>query len=153
MTTRTLHAGPRSAWTGRIGGASIVGASEQGQPGRSTCRVFPLAHHRPAVYCLGAVGKPKRARSDRSGSQQPELPLTAAPKSRGGGGILDPEHAAKRATARRAKPGAPQDHVRLVLTLELRTSLAERLSEQAIRSGKNLEAVVIDLLEAGVAKR
>jgi hypothetical protein len=42
--------------------------------------------------------------------------------------------------------------VRLVLTLELRTTLAERLSEKAIRSGKNLEAVVIDMLEAA-AKR
>jgi hypothetical protein len=43
-------------------------------------------------------------------------------------------------------------YVRLVLTLELRRALAERLSEQAIRSGKNLEAVVIEMLEAG-AKR
>jgi len=39
--------------------------------------------------------------------------------------------------------------VRLVLSLELRTALAELLSEKAIRSGKNLEAVVIDMLEAG----
>jgi len=39
--------------------------------------------------------------------------------------------------------------VRLVLTLELRRALAERLSEQAIRSGKDLEAAVIDMLEAG----
>jgi hypothetical protein len=42
--------------------------------------------------------------------------------------------------------------VRLVLSLELRTALAELLSEKAIRLGKNLEAVVIDMLEAG-AKR
>jgi len=42
--------------------------------------------------------------------------------------------------------------VRLVLTLELRQALAEQLSARAIRSGKNLEAVVIDMLEAG-AKR
>jgi hypothetical protein len=42
--------------------------------------------------------------------------------------------------------------VRLVLSLELRTALAELLSKKAIRSGKNLEAVVIDILEAG-AKR
>jgi hypothetical protein len=66
--------------------------------------------------------------------------------------ILEPNEAAKIAIARRAKPGAPPDHVRLVLTLELRRALAEQLSARAIRSGKNLEAIVIDMLEAG-AKR
>jgi len=39
--------------------------------------------------------------------------------------------------------------VRFVLTLDLRRALAERLSAEAIRSGRNLEAVVIDMLEAG----
>jgi hypothetical protein len=34
----------------------------------------------------------------------------------------------------------------------LRRALAEQLSTRAIRSGKNLEAVIIDMLEAG-AKR
>jgi len=97
------------------------------------------------------MGRPRRARSDRSDAQQPELPLAAAPKSRFGR-VLEPEQAAKVAIARRAKPGAPPGHVRLVLSLELRTALAEHLSEKAIRSGKNLEAVVIDMLEAG-AKR
>ena len=38
-----------------------------------------------------------------------------------------------------------------MLTLELRRELAERLSSKAIRSGKNIEAVVIDMLEAGEA--
>jgi hypothetical protein len=66
--------------------------------------------------------------------------------------ILEPDEAAKRAIARRAKPGAPPGHVRLVLTLEIRQALAEPLSAKSIRSGKNLEAVVIDMLEAG-AKR
>jgi len=46
----------------------------------------------------------------------------------------NPEEAAKVAIARRAKPGAPPDHVRLVLTLELRRALAEHLSVEAIRS-------------------
>jgi hypothetical protein len=97
------------------------------------------------------MGRQRRARADRSGSQQPELPLAAAPKppSRS---ILEPNEAAKIAIARRAKPGAPPDHVRLVLTLELRQALAEQLSARAIRSGKNLEAIVIEMLEAG-AKR
>jgi hypothetical protein len=42
--------------------------------------------------------------------------------------------------------------VRLVLTLEIRQALAEQLSAKAIRSGKNLEAIVIDMLEAGAKK-
>jgi hypothetical protein len=103
------------------------------------------------VYFWGLVARPRRARSDRSDAQQPELPLAAPPKSRSGR-VLEPKQAAKLAIARRAKPGAPPGHVRLVLSLELRTVLAELLSEKAIRSGKNLEAVVIDMLEAG-AKR
>jgi hypothetical protein len=41
------------------------------------------------------------------------------------------------------------DHVRLVFTLDLRRALAERLSAKAIREGKNLDAVVIEVLEAG----
>jgi hypothetical protein len=97
------------------------------------------------------MGRPKRARSDRSDAQQPELPLAAPPKRRSGS-VLEPEQAAKITIARRAKPGTTPDHVRLILTLELRRALADRLSEKAIRSGKNLEGVVIDMLEAG-AKR
>ncbi len=64
----------------------------------------------------------------------------------------EPEEAAKLAIARRAKPGAPPDHVRLMLTLELQRALAEQLSISAIRTGKNLEAIAISILEAG-AKR
>ena len=97
------------------------------------------------------MGRPRRARSDRSGSQQPELPLAAGRKSRSSS-ILEPEPAAKLAIARRAKPGAPPDHVRLVLTLEIRRALAEQLSAKAIRTGRNLEALIIEQLEAG-AKR
>ena len=103
------------------------------------------------MYCWDLVARSRRARSDRSDAQQPELPLAAASTSRSGR-VLEPGQAAKLAVARRAKAGAPPDHVRLVLSLELRTALAELLSEKAIRSGKNLEAVVIDMLEAG-AKR
>ena len=61
---------------------------------------------------------------------------------------MSPTKTAKIAIARRAKPGAPLGHVRLILTLELRLALAEQLSAKAIRSGKNLEAIVIDMLEA-----
>ena len=62
---------------------------------------------------------------------------------------VEPEHAAKAAIARRGRPSALPDHVKLVLTLDLRRALAERLSARAIREGKNLEAVVIEILEAG----
>jgi len=39
-----------------------------------------------------------------------------------------------------------------VLTLEIRRALAEQLSLQAIREGKNIEAILIEVLEAA-AKR
>jgi hypothetical protein len=98
------------------------------------------------------VGKPRRApRADRSGTEQPELPLAAALKKRLST-VLDPAAAAKVAVARRAKPSPVPDHVRLALTLELRRELAEKLSARAIREEQNIEAIVIKLLEAA-AKR
>lgn len=72
--------------------------------------------------------------------------MSAPPKACGG---VDPEQAAKVAIARRAKPGAPPGYLRHFLSLELRQALAEQLSARAIREGRNLEGVVIDLLEAG----
>ena len=66
--------------------------------------------------------------------------------------VLDPVAAARLAVARRAKPSAVPDHVRLVLTLELRRELAEKLSLKAIKSERNIEAIVIGLIEAA-AKR
>jgi hypothetical protein len=50
---------------------------------------------------------------------------------------------------RRAKRYALRDRVKLVLTLDLRRILAERLSAKAIREAKNLDAVVIEILEGG----
>jgi hypothetical protein len=121
-------------------------SSKEATPG--FLAIFALAPAGSAVYCWGPVARSRRARSARADAQQPELPLAAVPTSRFGI-VLEAGQAAKLAIARRAKPGAPRDHVRLVLTLELRTALAERLSEKAIRAGKNLEAVVIDMLEGG----
>ena len=66
--------------------------------------------------------------------------------------VLEPVEAARRAIARRAKPSSVPDHVRLVLTLELRRELAEKLSLKAIKSERNIEAIVIGLIEAA-AKR
>ena len=54
--------------------------------------------------------------------------------------------------SRQAKPSPVPDHVRLVLTLELRRELAVKLSEWAIREERNIEAIVITLIEAA-AKR
>jgi len=42
--------------------------------------------------------------------------------------------------------------VRLVLTLELRRELAEKLSERAIKSERNLEAIILALLEVAAEK-
>jgi hypothetical protein len=91
------------------------------------------------------MSRRRSTRPGRIGAAQPELPVTAATRARGG---VDPEQAAKVAIARRARPGAPPGYVRLVLSLELRRALAEQLSARAIREGKNLEGVVIDALEA-----
>ena len=66
--------------------------------------------------------------------------------------VLEPAVAARLAVARRAKPSSVPDHVRLILTLELRRELAEKLSLKAIKSERNIEAIVIGLIEAA-AKR
>jgi hypothetical protein len=50
-----------------------------------------------------------------------------------------------------AKPragGSSGEPVKLVLTVDVRRALAERLSAKAIREGKNLDGVVIEILEA-----
>ena len=62
--------------------------------------------------------------------------------------VLEPAVAARLALARRAKPSSVPDHVRLILTLELRRELAEKLSLKAIKSERNIEAIVIGLIEA-----
>ena len=90
------------------------------------------------------------ARSNQQSLAQPDLPLTAPPKRR-----LDsvaPETAARVAVSCRAKPSPIPGYVRLLLTLELRRELAEKLSLKAIESERNIEAIVIALIEAA-AKR
>ena len=62
---------------------------------------------------------------------------------------VDPEAAAKIAIERRAKPSAVPGRVKLMLVLELRRALAERLTARGIREGKNLEAIIVEILEAG----
>jgi len=83
-------------------------------------------------------------------STRVELPLAEVPKRRPI--VLAPEIAARVAVSRRAKPSSLPGYVRLLLTLELRRELAEKLSLKAIRSERNIEAIVIGLIEAA-AKR
>ena len=87
----------------------------------------------------------RRQFSSRDAGAPEQLPLLS-PKART---RIEPEQAAKVAIARRAKPATRPGDVKLVLTLEVRRQLAERLSARAIREGKNLEGIVVDILEAG----
>ena len=66
--------------------------------------------------------------------------------------VLAPEIAARVAVSRRAKPSAVPGYVRLLITLELRRELAEKLSLRAIKSERNIEAIIISVIEAA-AKR
>jgi len=52
----------------------------------------------------------------------------------------------------RAKSSSILAYVRLLLTLELRRELAEKLSEQAIRKEVNIHAACDSLLEAGARR-
>jgi len=96
------------------------------------------------------MARRRRARAGRN-DDRPELALAAAAK-KPHSGVLEPAAAARLAVARRAKPSPVPDHVRLVLTLELRRELVEKLSLKAIKSERNIEAIVIALTEE-TAKR
>ena len=91
----------------------------------------------------------RRRRSDRTGTEQPEL-LVAGPKKRPR--LLEPEVAARIAVSRRAKPSAIPGYVKLLLTLEFRRELAEKLSLRAIKSKRNIEAIILALIEAAAKK-
>ena len=92
-------------------------------------------------------------RRDRDLPEQLILPPSppAAPKAKTRA-IPPPELAARVYIARRSKPSVVPGHLKLTMTLDMRRELAERLSARAIRDGVNLEAVVIELLGANVAK-
>ena len=97
-----------------------------------------------------------RSRSrQRPGANEPEQlilpPAPAAPKAKTRA-IPAPEQAARVYIARQSKPSVVPGHVKLTMTLDMRRELAECLSARAIRDGVNLEAVVIELLGANVAK-
>ena len=88
----------------------------------------------------------RRSAPPARSNDQPELPLKAVPKRRPT--VLSPEIAARIAVSRRAKPSSIPGYIRLLLNLELRRELAEKLSERAIREERNIEAIIIGLIEA-----
>jgi len=96
------------------------------------------------------MSRRRRARAEASDDQR-ELPLTAAPKGRSYR-VLAPEVAARLAVARRAKLSPVPGYLRLLLTLEVRRELAEKLSLRAIKTEENIEAIIIGLIETA-AKR
>jgi Mg-chelatase subunit ChlI len=74
------------------------------------------------------------------------MPSSRSPCRRSGVPGVEPEQAAKLAVARRARPSAVPGHVKLTLTLDVPRALAEWPSAKAIREGKNLEALVAEIL-------
>ena len=88
----------------------------------------------------------RRSAPPARSNAQTELPLAATARKRLST-VLEPAVAARLAVARRAKPSSVPDHVRLILTLELRRELAEKLSLRAIKSERNIEAIVISLID------
>jgi hypothetical protein len=78
-------------------------------------------------------------------SDQPELPLPTKKSAR------SPEETTRAAVARR--PTTPSGRVSYTLTLALPRDLAERLTARAIREGKNIEAIVTEILELDEVRR
>ena len=58
-----------------------------------------------------------------------------------------PKELARAATAHDALAGPSGDKVKVPLTLTLKRAQAERLTARAIREGKNLDALVAEILE------
>jgi hypothetical protein len=69
-------------------------------------------------------------------------------RARARGTTADVEKATRAAIPRRARPGSPSGKVKLTLTLYLNQEQAERLAARAICEGKNLEAIVAEILES-----
>ena len=77
-------------------------------------------------------------------SQRPATPSTRKPSR----APVEPEQVARAAVAHEAHaiPSAPEK-VKLTLNIFLNREQAERLTARAIREGKNLEALVAEILE------
>jgi hypothetical protein len=76
---------------------------------------------------------------------QRELPLPTKKSPR------SPEETARAAVARR--PTTPSGRVSYTLTLALSRDVAERLTARAIREGRNIEAIVTEILGAEARRR
>ena len=79
--------------------------------------------------------------SRRQSPNQADPPLTTTPRRRAS--VAEPEEAAKLAIACRARPG----HRLATSGSSSPSNSAVCWPAQAIRSGKNLEAIVIDMLD------
>jgi hypothetical protein len=79
--------------------------------------------------------------SRRANPQRPKQRTKKQPTSN------TPEALARAATAHDASAGPSGDKVKVPLTLTLSRAQAERLTARAIREGKNLDALVAELLE------
>ncbi len=82
-----------------------------------------------------AKRKPSQRQAGRDSSQRLRVPAT-------------PEEAARTVTAHEPSAGPTGDKVKLALMLHLSRQQAERLTARAIREGKNLDALVAEILEA-----
>jgi len=102
-----------------------------------------LAVSAVSVTAILAALMPGPARSEKS--RGPTCRITGRCS---GGGQRGPVIGGNGEGCRRGEqsPSVVQGHAKLTLTLEVPCALAERLSAQAIREGKNLEAVVIERL-------
>jgi hypothetical protein len=91
-----------------------------------------------------------RRRPRRDTEEDPEqLPLPSSPSTPKARTRIPPEVAAREYIKRRAKASVVPGHVKLTFTFDMPRELAERLGASAIREGKNLEAVVIEILGDG----
>ena len=93
------------------------------------------------------MSRPRAAgRSRGPDPDQLPLPAPATPPAKRRA-VQTPAQIAKGAIAKRGKPSAVPGNVMLTMTFDLKRSLAERLSERAVRTGVSMEAVILDLVK------
>ena len=97
-----------------------------------------------ADLCHALTMTPRREPSPDA--RQVPLPLAKAPARRAAS--LTPEQVAKTVTDKRPSPPGQPTKVEITLRLVLPRAVLERLSARAIREGRNVEAVVAEILAA-----
>ncbi len=95
-----------------------------------------------------AASRANRAEGSEAGSRADVRPTSRPSRS-----ATEPEEAARAALAHEALPAPSGDKVKLTLRVSLSREQAERLTARAIREGKNLVALVAEILEAAVDDR